>query len=89
MGNNCCSPNNKGELMVLVFDCRSLGKFDIQCYDLDKLKKVIKDMCTRANISYDIISGIQYKYRTLDQNATVRELGIPSGGVLLVLYKDS
>ena len=86
---NCGSSNNKGEFIVLVFDCRSLGKFDIQCYDLDKLKKVIKDMCKISNISYDSISGVQYKYATLDQNATVRELGIPSGGVLLVLFKDS
>ena len=85
---NCCSSNDKGEYMTLAFDCRSEGKFDVPCYDLDKLKGVVKCMCLKANISYDAISRVQYKYKILDQKKTIRELGLPSGGVLNVLFKD-
>ena len=83
MGNS-----DDGEPIVLVFDCISLGTHEIQTTDGTKLKKVVKRLSKRINTPMSQIKNVQYSYNPLDQNRTIRELGLKSGSVLQVKFNE-
>ena len=73
----------KGMPMTLSFDCSSFGIRDIECYDEDSLKKLVKAYCKHANINYNDVQEVSYNYNK------VKELGIASGSVILIKLKST
>ena len=80
--------NDEGNPIVLVFDCISLGTHEIQTGDEVKLKDVLKRLSKIINTPVSKIDKVLYNYSPLDKNQKIKDLGIPSGGVLQVKFKD-
>ena len=79
----------KGMPMTLSFDCSSFGIRDIECYDEDSLKKLVKAYCKHANINYNDVQEVSYNYNKIDTSKKVKELGIASGSVILIKLKST
>ena len=79
---------DSGNPIVLVFDCVSLGTHEIQTTDGLKLKDVLKRLSKRINTSVSKIGDVKYNYSPLDKNRTISELGLKSGSVMLVNFKN-
>ena len=83
MGNS-----NKENPILLVFDCISLGTHEIQTTDQVKLKKVLERLSKRINTPLSKIGDVKYNYSPLDKNRKISELGLRSGAVIQVNFKD-
>ena len=80
--------NESGNEVMLVLDCISYGKHEIQIRDGVKLKKIIQKLASRINVPVSKIREVLYNYSPLDKNRTISELGLKSGSVLLVKFND-
>ncbi len=83
MGNS-----DNGNPILLVFDCISLGTHEIQTTDGVKLKNVLKRLSKRVNTPISKIGDVKYNYSPLNKNAKIYELGLKSGAVIQVNFKD-
>ena len=83
----CCN-DDKGKPIQLVFDCLSYGRHEIITYDKLKLKKALDILSKRIKVPTSQIHEVQYNYSALNINTPIYQLNIPSGGVLLVKFKD-
>ena len=81
--------SDHGNPIMLVFDCISLGKHEIQTYDGYKLKTVLKTLSKRINTPVSKIASVNYNYSPLNNNSTISQLGLNSGAVLQVKFKDN
>ena len=82
----CLSSQSSG--MVLSFDCVSCGIIDMQCYDTDRLSKLVKKFCKEENINYFDVKEVLYKYNKIDTSQTVMELGLQNNSVLTIKLKS-
>ncbi len=80
--------NDEGNPIVLVFDCIALGTHEIQTGDEVKLKKVLKRLSKIINTPVTKISSALYNYSPLDKNQKIKDLGVPSGGVIQIKFQD-
>ena len=83
MGNS-----DNGNPILLVFDCISLGTHEIQTTDGVKLKNVLKRLSKRINTPISKIGDVKYNYSPLNKNEKIYELGLKSGAVIQVNFKD-
>ena len=78
---------NEGAPITLVFDCISLGTHEIETKDLVRLKRVIEELSKIIKIPSSKIKNVLYQYQILDKHRTIKEMGLPSGAVLMVKLK--
>ena len=70
----------EGKPIVLVFDCISYGKHEINCMDGLTLKKVLGELSRRIRLPQSKIVDVQYRYESLNKAKKIRELNLPLGG---------
>ena len=80
--------DNEGKPIVLVFDCISYGKHEINCMDGLTLKKVLGELSRRIRLPQSKIVDVQYRYESLNKAKKIRELNLPNWAVLLVKLSD-
>ena len=78
----------EGNPIVLVFDAVQKGKHEINTLDGIRLKKILNILSKRIDTPVSDITNILYNYNTLDLNRTASQLGLPSGAVILVKFKE-
>ena len=78
---------NEGNPITLVFDCISFGTHEIETKDLVRLKRVLKELSKIIKIPTSKIKNVLYQYQILDKRRTIKEMGLPSGAVLMVKLK--
>ena len=77
-----------GQPIMLVFDCIAKGKHEINTTDGLTLNSVLKTLSRRINTPLYQIGDVSYNYTPLNKGATIRNLGLRSGAVLSVKFKD-
>ena len=83
-----CNQVEDSEPIILIFDCISYGRQEIKTTKTLKLSQVKRELASRLGIPPEDIKEIKYMYEPLDQNRKIKELGLLSGCVLLVKFKE-
>ena len=82
-----CS-GDEGKPINLIFECGN-RRNEVVTSDGRELRKPLKMFSKLSGIPESKIVDVQYKYKSLDLNSTIRELNIPSGSVLEVKLADN
>jgi hypothetical protein len=82
-----CS-GDEGKPINLIFECGN-RRDEVVTSDGRELRKPLKMFSKLSGIPESKIVDVQYKYKSLDLNSTIRELNIPSGSVLEVKLADN
>lgn len=77
-----------GNKQWLTFQCVGKGNEDVWTYDSKMLRVSLEEAIKKMGIKLSEINEVQYNYTSLSINNTVRELGIPNGGVILIKLKS-
>ena len=64
------------------------SKEDVWTYDSKTLRVPLEQAIKKMGITLSQINEVQYNYTSISINNTVRELGIPNGGVVLIKLKS-
>ena len=82
-----CS-GDEGKPINLIFECGN-RRDEVVTSDGRELRKPLKMFSKLSGIPESKIVDVQYNYKSLDLNSTIRELNIPSGSVLEVKLADN
>ena len=77
-----------GNKQWLTFDCVGKSKEDVWTYDSKTLRVPLEQAIKKMGITLSQINEVQYNYTSISIDNTVRELGIPNGGVVLIKLKS-
>jgi hypothetical protein len=87
MGNIC--NEDRGRQQWITYECVGKGKEDVWTYEELQLRDSLEKAIKKMGITIPEINQVSYQYISLDINKTVRELGIPNGGVISIKLKSS
>ena len=82
----CCDP---GARLWIAFECFGRPTVDITTRENDELRKPFTKAIRLMGLQMIQINYVFYGYNILDINRTIRELGIPNGGVITIKLKES
>ncbi len=77
-----------GNKQWLTYQCVGKSNEDVWTYDSKMLRVSLEEAIKKMGITLSEINEVQYNYTSLSINNTVRELGIPNGGVILIKLKS-
>ena len=79
----------RGEKLWVVYECTGKGKEEVWTYKLAELRESLKKAIKKMGISMKEINQVTYSFTDLNINNTVKELGIPNGGVVTIKLKST
>ena len=78
-----------GKKLYIKYDCVGKGTEEILTRETAKLRESLEKATKRLGITFKEINEVSYSFEPINIEKTIKELGIPNGGVISIKLKST